>query len=408
MKHTFIASTTSLASAMLLIAANTHAQTANDSQRIDQLEQQVRGLQQQAAKPETQRVRFNGFLSVAYGSADNDAGYAGYDEDYDLDRESLFGLQGTFVIDSATDVTMQLVARGREDWDPTMEWAYISHKFSNEFKARAGKMRLPLFMFSDSLEVGYAQPWARPPIEVYEQVSPTYYTGVDGIYDWNLANSTFTAQVFTGASSGDITSRDTTVPIELNDIYGGSLAWTDFTWTLRGIYSGSTLVVNGADGTDGAFYGVGLNYNSGNWQVLSEITRVEIDGPIPDSQAAYVTLTKRFGAFTPYVTYAITETKDDDERPLSRAQAFTLLTTPGSPYYDNTNILAGSAVSNFERSATSIGVRWDAMTNVALKFDVTLADDFGDTGGGLDGNSYAPTVQYDDTTVFTVKLDAAF
>ena len=408
MKYTFPAGSASLASAILLVAVNTQAQTAGDSARIDQLEQQVRGLQQQAAKPTSERVRFNGFLSVAYGAADNDAGYAGYDQDYDLDQESLFGLQGSFALNSTTDVTMQLVARGREDWDPTMEWAYISHKFTNNFRGRAGKMRLPLFMFSDSLEVGYAQPWARPPVEVYGQIPATSYTGVDGTYDWNLPNSTLTAQVFTGGSNDDFSSQGTTIRVETKDSYGGSLRWTDFVWTLRGVYSAATVDIGGFNEFDVSFYGVGLNYNNGNWQVLSEFVGTDTDGANPDSQSAYVTLTKRFGVFTPYLSYAITETTDDEERPLTRTQAFTLLTTPGSPYYGNPNILAGSAVNNVERSATSIGLRWDALTNVALKFDITLADDFGDTGGGLSGNGGEAIVRYDDTTVFTVKLDAAF
>lgn len=132
-----------------------------------------------------------------------------------------------------------------------------------------------------------------------------------------------------------------------------------------------------------------------------------MDGPTADTQSAYVTLAKRLGAITPYITYAMAETQDDNERPLSAAQAFALMSTPGSPYYQNPSILAASDLTNVERKAISVGVRWDTLTNVAIKFDVTRASDFGDTGGGLSGNQ-APMVIYDDSTIYTVKLDAAF
>jgi hypothetical protein len=395
-------------STALTLPLTAFAQTPSDTQRLEQLERQVRDLQQKSATPPQERVRFNGFLSVGYGWADNDAGYGGFYEDYDIEHESRLGLQGTFTISPSTEVIMQLVARGNEEWDPAMEWAYIAHKFSNNFKARAGKMRLPLFMYSDSLEVGYAQPWARPPIEIYGAIPFASYTGADAIYDWNLPNSTLSAQAFGGQSTNTISIGDTSASIEVRDILGVSLNWTDFVWTLRGIYSDSNFTLPGVPKTDTAFYGAGVGYNDGSWQVLGEITNTEVDGASADTQSAYVTVAKRLGVLTPYITYAITETQDDDERPLTAEDAFILLTTPGSPFFNNPSILQASDLYNVEREAISLGVRWDVVTNVALKFDVTRADSFGDTGGGLDGNLASPTVRYEDATIYTIKLDAVF
>ena len=75
----------------LLAVTGAQAQTS-DTQRIEQLERQVATLQQKQAMPTAERVRFNGFLSVAYGQASNDAGYGGYLEDYSLEDESRLGL----------------------------------------------------------------------------------------------------------------------------------------------------------------------------------------------------------------------------------------------------------------------------------------------------------------------------
>lgn len=405
---------------LLIAAAHTHAQTeTTQSQRIDQLEKQVQTLQQRSVSPLVERVRFNGFLSVGYVSADNDAGYGGIPKDYDLEQESLLGLQGTFIISPSTEVIMQLVSRGDERWEPTMEWAYLSHRFSDNFTGRAGKMRMPLFMYSDFLEVGYAQPWARPPIEVYGEVPFASYTGMDGTYDWNLENSTIAAQVYAGQTDIQVETPAETLNFDVRDIMGGSLTWTDFVWTLRGSYSSAKYDFFG-EYIPVDFYGYGVGFNNGNWQVVSEITQINIDGATADPQSAYITVAKRFGAFTPYISYALLETQDNDERTMSFLEVATAYQNPTSPLYQNPTAFQNAEVYNAERRAISVGVRWDATTKVALKFDVTKADDFGDTGGGLSVNNpvenpaaldpmtFQRRVIYQDSTIYSIKLDATF
>ncbi|MCP8900797.1 hypothetical protein [Gilvimarinus xylanilyticus] len=393
-----------LALCALFFSYGTSAQTSDE--RIAQLEQQVQSLQTQVNKPDDNRLRFNGFLSVGYGMASNDGGYAGYNEEGSFNPESLFGLQGAFTLTDKTEVTMQLVGRGNEDWDPSIEWAYISHRFTPAFKMRAGKMRLPLFMYSDSLEVGYAQPWIRPPEEVYGNVPVTSYTGIDGLYDINFDMSTLTFQAFMGESEEDITNLGQTVRLEVNDLFGGSATWTDFIWTLRGNLATSEITIGGDDlKTD--FYGLGASYNNGSLQVISEWTRLEIEGPTADTDSGYITLAYTLGSFAPYATYSMQESTDDDERPYTREFIYTAISTPGSPLYGNVAAVALSDVQNSERTTYSVGVRWDATSNVAVKFDVTRATDFGDTGGDLPGNM-GPTIAYDDIDVYSIKIDSAF
>ncbi|WP_052480889.1 hypothetical protein [Gilvimarinus agarilyticus] len=401
--------TATMASLGCLLLCSQAANAQSDAERLQQLEQQVANLQSQVSSTQASedRLRFNGFLSLAYGVASNDGGYAGYTEEGTFNNESLFGLQGAFTLTDNTEVTMQLVGRGREDWDPGIEWAYISHQFTPAFTMRAGKMRLPLFMYSDSLEVGYAQPWIRPPVEVYGAVPVTSYTGVDGLYDISLDNSTLSLQGFVGESDETISLAGGQVArLAVNDLVGGSATWTDFIWTLRANLA-QAEITTGGDKLDTTFMGVGFSYNDGTWQVISELTSLEIDGPTADTESGYITLARTFGAFSPYATFSMTESTDDDERPLTRLGAFAALTTPGSPYYGDVSVLSGSEIANLERKAYSLGVRWDVMSNVAVKFDVTRTSDFGNTGGGLDGN-FAPTIAYDDADVYSIKIDSAF
>lgn len=148
---------------------------ADDSQRIDQLEQRLDSMQKQMTESSLEKVRLNGFFSTGYTRANNDAGYGEATEQSDLETLSLFGLQSTFSLSRNTDAVLQLVSRGSEDWDTELEWGYLRHQFSNGSELRAGKMRLPLFMESETLEIGYGQPWARPPEAVYDPVPVRSY-----------------------------------------------------------------------------------------------------------------------------------------------------------------------------------------------------------------------------------------
>lgn len=390
-----------MASLSVLMLCTSYAIAQTDDDRLQQLEQQVTSLQSQLSNTNAteDRLRFNGFLSLLYGVSNNDAGYAGYNKEGTFQNESLFGLQGSFTLSDKTDVTMQLVGRGSDDWDPSMEWAYISHQFTPALKMRAGKMRIPFFMYSDSLDVGYAQPWARPPIEVYNGIPITNYTGVDALYDINLDNSTLTLQGFGGETRDTVAVTGDSLDIALDNLYGAVVNWTNFTWALRTNYAEGDLDLNGETyGT--RFVGMGFNYNDGVWQIVSEITSTEVEGPITDDDSGYITLARSFGSLSPYVTYAMRESTDDEDRPLTRAQ----VTTPGSPVF---GLAIASDIENVNRTSYSVGLRWDVMSNVAIKFDVTRATDFGDTGGGLEGN-VAPAVIYDDADIYSIKIDSAF
>ena len=319
-------------------------------------------------------------------------------------------LQATFDISDRTQAVLQLMMRGEYDWEVEAEWAYLSHRFENGVKLRGGKLRVPLYMYSDYLDVGYAQPFARPPEEVYGAVPFSSYTGGGVSYDVDLDDSTLTMQMFGGESKVKSTGTD------VSNLIGANVNWTDETWTLRAVYGqakfdGSVTsevdvelapgVITQADYTvlqlvddTGSFKGVGASYDNGEVIAITEWTRIEVDAAYPDTDSGYLTLGYRIKEFTPYVTVAYMKTQDNDERlPLSQAAAIQMI------------------AFNAERMAYSLGLRWDAIDNVAVKFDITYADDFGDTSGGFLNNSLDTTTGkfiYDDTLIYTVKFDAVF
>ncbi|PSW07406.1 hypothetical protein [Photobacterium lipolyticum] len=396
-----------------LCAFSIQAQTEQSAeQRIEQLERQVALLSEQQASTMSDRFTFNGFASVAMQVSDNDAGFAGATNQAEFDNGSLVGLQGSFNVAEGTDVTVQLVARGEDDWDPEVEWAFISHHFDNGLTARAGKLRLPLFMLSDYLEVGYATPWVRVPEEVYGTVVVSSFTGVDVLYDIELDDSTVSLQAFGGNRTVSASKSSLGVETKFRDIIGGVVSWTDETVTLRASYTqakvngdedwnidGNVIPMTTFDSDKATFIGLGARYDQGNFFALSELTRTEVEGFYQDVDAAYLTLGYNVNSLTPYVSVARSETKDNDERAVDfpiNQQTIQLAQVKGMQ----------QALLDIERTSYSAGLRWDVQSNVAITTDVTYSTDFGDTRGGLSGAATDSTI--DDTIVYTVKLDVMF
>jgi hypothetical protein len=399
----------SVAISIALVPAAAFADEATDA-KVAKLEQQVQVLQAQQTKSLTEKFNFNGFISGAYITSDNDAGYNSASTSADFSQDTKLGFQGTFNISNQTQAVLQLMMKGEHDWEVEAEWAYLSHRFDNGVKVRGGKLRVPLFMYSDYLDVGYAQPFARPPTEVYGTIPFSSYTGAGVSYDVEFDDSTLTLQGFGGES--DV--RDSQV--DISNLMGANVSWTDEVWTLRGVYAQAKLdgpitttinvplapgvetsaefTVLDLDDETGSFIGLGASYDNGSFLAVTEWTRSEIDNAYPDTDSGYLTLGYRIAEFTPYVTVAYLKTQDNDERlPISEPDVIRMF------------------AFNAERMAYSAGLRWDVIDNVAIKFDVTYADEFGDTSGGLDGNTLDNTTgkfAYDDTVIYTVKFDAVF
>ena len=56
---------------------------------------------------------------------------------------------------------------------PTLSWAFVSYRPDDEWLFRIGKLRQPLFLKSQNLEVGASYDSMRQPVEIYS-LSPVY------------------------------------------------------------------------------------------------------------------------------------------------------------------------------------------------------------------------------------------
>ena len=349
---------------MSLLASSVTYADEGDA-RIAALEQEVALLKsEQNSENWTDKISMNGFASVGFGKANNDAGYLGYDEDNTFKQDSVFAVQTSFAFTDNTEATVQLIARGDEDWDPEFEWAFLAHKLADNLTVRGGKLRLPVYMLSDYLDVGYAYAFARPNGEIYDS-GLSAYTGMDMLYSVNISDAIWTIQPFAGEA-------DFAPGTELKDMWGlvNLLEWEELTFRVSYLETEVDFGVPGFE-LDASFVGLGFTYDNDALLVMIESTTTEVESQSKDTTADFIALAYRFNEFQPYLT-------------LSRRE---------------------SATS--ERSGYSLGLRWDFTESLAVKFDVSTAHDFDGTSGGLAGNTgVAPA--FDEARVSSIIFDAIF
>ncbi len=134
--------------------------------------------------------------------------YAYYTEDLSFKPESMLAIQARMDLSDSLVVTGQLVAKGTDNFDPDLDWLYLTYHFDDQWYIMAGRRNLPMYYFSEYMEVGYAYPWLRPPANLYWW-EITQFNGVTLAYDFFWQEWTGTVSLFGGREDReDIRSHD--------------------------------------------------------------------------------------------------------------------------------------------------------------------------------------------------------
>jgi hypothetical protein len=343
------------------------------------------------------QTNIHGFASMIAGQASNNAELLDYNSSADFNPDSEAGVQFDFEVNEHVDTTIQLIARGEDNWTPEAEWAYLSYNMTNGYTLRTGKLRGPVFLYSDYLDVGYAQPFLRPASSMYDLLPFTAYTGADAIIPLSIYGSTLTIQPFLGGTQAELESGQS---FELNNLLGSAISWEKGNLLLRGALARTDLNSDETDSTDaitailanllddkqGMFAELGVRYESNNWFLVGEYGRVTVEGDYSDIDGAYISAGYHLQNITPYFVAGMTETKDNSNRA------------------DNATL---SSYLNFERKEFSAGFRWDLMSNVAFKFDLTHLFDFNGTSGTVYGLGNEAK-SYDNCTIISLGVETIF
>lgn len=145
-------------------------------------------------------------------SAFGTVGYAVSDRPYALQRtiddggtfarDSLLGMQADWRLTPQWSATVQLKAsqslRKDRRWDVRPSWAFVAWRPNDDWLLRAGRFRVPLYLHSESLDVGVAHDMARLPAEIYLIAPAAEFEGGYATRSWSFGADEASADAYAG------------------------------------------------------------------------------------------------------------------------------------------------------------------------------------------------------------------
>lgn len=402
----------------------------------------ILGLAPAAARaddPAPPRLAVSGFGTLGAVTTDSkDVWYTRWgvnfpgDSDPDFSPDTVIGLQASMGLGAHGDVTLQAIASedGRERQDPRVTLAFYRHILAPELSLRVGRLRAPFFMLSDSLYVNYANPWVRPPVEVYGLNPFNDFDGIDLTYHAHLGPFQAEFQPYFGtarvAFPNGHAKLDQTLGLNVAFTRGffslhlghgeadltlerGDPQFLGIARLLNAVRQGA--VVRDLSGEEGrtTFDSIGVQWDDGTWQFVGEYAKRWANRYVVTAHGWYLSLGRRFGAVTPYVSFA----RQNLDRQFAEARLPPGLRVPiggGQTMLatDLWDVFLGSR-NNAQRSIT-LGARWDVLPQAALKFELNHARPDDNSWGSYFPRNNPLTTRVGGRTLntFSVSVDMSF
>lgn len=272
----------------------------------------------------------NGFgtLGITHlgGESDLDYGMQGQTNDgWRGDQLSKLAVQLQYGITDTLSFTGQLATKPTQDsWKAGPANLYLAWQANDNLTLRGGRLGTPVYMYSETLNVGFSYPWLRLPEEVYSLLQLANHDGADLLYNRSTALGTLSFQVAGGQAIGrEQYALDDMHDIDYRDVFATSLALsTDSFGTFRIGYAEANLkitvddVINTylfgvrevalieLDGQKGKFSSIGHQYDNGTWLSAAEAVKLQIENNNEaETTAFYLMGGRRFDDFLAHVTY---------------------------------------------------------------------------------------------------------
>lgn len=393
---------------------------------------------------------FSGFASIGAGKLSNDTlefmDYTG--DEWSMDSDSALALQAIMQTGDRWSVTGQVLAKGftfgeYSPYEPRLEWLFASYELTPELRVRGGRLRLPYFMYSESIEIGYSYPWVRPPIEMYANFLEPFanFDGVDLTLQKAIGEFDNEFKVFAGSAEAEYRGRE--VDVEKTTGLAALTRWNEFTfrycysWNRMSIYDPDPDIVAAMDGyrlaeqfataanIPGAeifgdiadtlrldskvyqYHGFGAQWEHGPWTVIAE--KLATQGPGKqfsfENDGWYVTVAHQIDAWMPYVS--VGEYRSEmDPKINRRILASYEVIGPGIAALDDLRTRTMASISDLSvyHRSTTLGIRYDFHSNAALKLEAEYFS-FKSTGQMLfDGSEEEP----DHVIATSIVVDVVF
>ena len=353
---------------------------------------------------ESDFLSLNGYGTIGGAYQDNkevlyrDSYYAdkGSQGDFSFSNYSILGLQLDATPTDKLTFTLQGIASPNNENGKLIdiEWANAKYQISESFDVRAGMMRLPTFMFSDILHVGYSYDWIKLP-DMYAVVPINKYQGIEFAHRLNLNDLSLSSTLLLGETRSNIKPNNggqlSKLDIEAENIYGATLKALYHDLSFRVAYITSSITLDDervgsalsqfdsmgipsistaiqkyeVKSTPVSYLNIGARYDFSNAYLLGEYIKVDSESFLPDISSWNISTGYNFETWTPFVVYSYTKNSSN----------YNNISTEGvnaqmAGAITGANQVFSGMSNNFDMDleTLSLGFRYDLDDNILLKF----------------------------------------
>jgi hypothetical protein len=259
---------------------------------------------------QAQDFAYSAFGTVGAAVSDRDYRYQRFiDSDGGFMRDSVLGGQvdAQFTPEWSATVQAKVAPSMRNDhnWDLSASWAFASWRPNNDWLVRAGKLRIPVYLSSENMDVGQSYDFARLPTEMYSIAPTTDITGLYVTRNWTLSASELTVDVYSGQAKVWVRVPSRDIGVSFYDyktrVSGSVVTWrADDTMLRFGWHHAGTRAIHGPKNPQQLGYvqivpGVGYyDVASVTNKIVNDIITIGFDQRLPDNWRVMLELERNF------------------------------------------------------------------------------------------------------------------
>lgn len=371
---------------------------------------------------------FSGFATAGFAISDQSYKYQRLiNNDGTFKRDSLVGAQLDIKLNDEFSMTTQakfaVSVANDKAFIPDLTWAFLSWRPTNDLLFRAGRVRVPLYLNSQNMDIGETFDFARLPSEVYATASTNNIDGISASKIWNFDAGELTLDSYIGTthshfrksafSFSPISAPAEFFPIRMNS-YGAALTFQNDENTFRvsahdsytsctnctkgnqfrvdfpyieimpgvGYYkvsnqmSGANLpeveVVHTPVYTAAVDISLGYDFRLTGEYVRRNVRNIKIG---VDTQGGYIALLKSIEKWTPYVSVAFLQSMDktmDVYNKVSKNLIPTII--PGAAMLNATQKAGAASIPAYDQTTCAIGTSYNLNPTSKLKAEWAITD----------------------------------
>ncbi len=255
------------------------------------------------------RIGLSGFATAKYQQLDEDNFFnGGNGEGVGKDGSwynTKFGINITAPVDEKISVAAQLFATHEDDFNMVLDWGFISYSLTDEVSLRSGKIKFPVGIVNEYIDVGNTYPWINPPELFYTEIASgpnvtrEAYTGASALWETEAGETEIGIDLFGGEIGLESMNLKKLLGMKIR------LDWDDIVAFQATYYRGTMrdTAIAAMEGKIHSNIALGLNFDWNDLIGYAEWAKTDMELEAMNGTSWYATLGYQMDEWLPHLTF---------------------------------------------------------------------------------------------------------